>query len=169
MVLTERKPKFRARKLDFSKALQVLRYDQASDLDDYGSPLRTVTQVATGVDKEEEDEHHLRAALTAAATQSQTYYIPTPEAHPSPTDHEELYPKVFKQTKQFIKWSGKTLEEFFGDRSRFNADVEDEEFAKKNSVSLDNFERIIEAFEDCAHKLVCTRLCEWVLTCCIRV
>lgn len=55
MVLAERKTKFRARKLDYSKALLVLRYDQATDLDDYGSPLRTVTQVATGVDKDEED------------------------------------------------------------------------------------------------------------------
>lgn len=55
MVFSERKPKFRARKLDFSKTLQVYRFDQAIDLDDYGSPLRTVAQVATGVDKEEED------------------------------------------------------------------------------------------------------------------
>lgn len=159
MVLTERKPKFRARKIDFTRPLQILRYDQATDLDDYGSPLRTVTQVATGVDKDEEDEHHLKVALTAAATQSQTYYIPTPESHPAPTDHEELYPKTFKAPKQFIKWSGKTLEDIFADVSKYDADSEDEAFAKTLKVDLSIFELIMEAFEDCAHKLVIYLLC----------
>lgn len=154
MVFTERKPKFRARKLDLNKSIPVYRFDQAVDLDDYGSPLRTVAQVATGVDKEEEDEHHLQAALTASTSASHTYYIPTPEAHPAPSDYDRLYPKKFKQTKQFIKWSGKTLEDLTADLPHYDADEEDAKEAEADKVAIDTFEWIIEAFEDTAHKLV---------------
>lgn len=38
--------------------------------------------------------------------------------------------------------------------SRYDADIKDAEFATGKSVSLELFEWIIEAFEDCAHKLV---------------
>ena len=51
----ERKPKFRSRKLDFNRPLTVYRHDEVDDFDDFDSPLRSVVQVATGVDKEEED------------------------------------------------------------------------------------------------------------------
>lgn len=54
-MLIDRKPKFRSRKLDFNKALAVYRFNEIDDFDDYDEPLRSVVQVATGVDKEEED------------------------------------------------------------------------------------------------------------------
>src|ERR1700733_4170475 len=53
--MSEKKPKFRSRKLDNAKPLVMYRYDEIDDLDEYGSPLRTVTHIATGVDKEEEE------------------------------------------------------------------------------------------------------------------
>lgn len=56
-MFSERKPKFRSRKLDFGKQLPIYRYDEVDDLDDFDSPLRSVAQVATGVDKEEETVH----------------------------------------------------------------------------------------------------------------
>lgn len=96
----------------------------------------------------------MKAALSAAVSQSQTYYIPTPDAHPAPVDHEELYPRAFKQGKQFIKWPGKTLEDLFADMARYDADPEDAAFAKNEAVDLDIFEWIIDCFEECAHKLV---------------
>jgi hypothetical protein len=51
----ERKPKFRSRKLDFNRALPVYRYDEVDDFEEFEEPTRSVTRVATGVDKEEED------------------------------------------------------------------------------------------------------------------
>jgi hypothetical protein len=51
----ERKPKFRSRKLDFNRALPVYRHDEVNDFDEFEEPTRSVAQVATGVDKEEED------------------------------------------------------------------------------------------------------------------
>lgn len=153
MVISERKPKFRSRKLDFGKALQVFRFDQAVDLDDYGSPLRGVAQVATGVDKEEEDEHHLKAALSAAVSQAQTYYIPTPQSHPPPEDFDKLYLRGFKLTKQLVKWSGRALEELLGESPRYDADEEDLALIEAERLDLEMFEWIMESFEELAHRL----------------
>lgn len=60
----ERKPKFRSRKLEFNRALQVFRHDEVDDFEDFDSPLRSVAQVATGVDKEEEDVCTWRLLIT---------------------------------------------------------------------------------------------------------
>lgn len=54
-MFADRKPKFRSRKLEFNKVLPVYRYDEIDDADDFDGPLRSVTAVATGVDKEEEE------------------------------------------------------------------------------------------------------------------
>ena len=51
----DRKPKFRSRKLEYNRGLQVFRYDDALDIDDYDNPMRAVPLIATGVDKEEEE------------------------------------------------------------------------------------------------------------------
>lgn len=51
----DRKPKFRSRKLEFNRALPVYQFDEIDDFDDFDGPLRSVAQVATGVDKEEEE------------------------------------------------------------------------------------------------------------------
>lgn len=51
----DRKPKFRSRKLEYNRPLQVYRYDEAVDIDDYDNPMRAVPLIATGVDKEEEE------------------------------------------------------------------------------------------------------------------
>lgn len=54
-MFADRKPKFRSRKLEFNKVLPVYRHDEIDDADDFDGPLRSVTAVATGVDKEEEE------------------------------------------------------------------------------------------------------------------
>lgn len=54
-MLIDRKPKFRSRKLEYNRSLAVYRYDEVNDFDDYDEPIRSVAQVATGVDKEEEE------------------------------------------------------------------------------------------------------------------
>lgn len=54
-MFSDRKPKFRSRKLEFNKTLPVYRCGEVDDADDFDGPLRSVAAVATGVDKEEEE------------------------------------------------------------------------------------------------------------------
>ena len=45
----------RSRKLDYKKPLWIYQHDQVSDLDESSALNRTIPQVATGVEKEEEE------------------------------------------------------------------------------------------------------------------
>ena len=51
----DRKPKFRSRKLEHNRPLQIYRHDDAVDIDDYDNHMRAAPMIATGVDKEEEE------------------------------------------------------------------------------------------------------------------
>lgn len=51
----DRKPKFRSRKLENNRPLQIYRYDDAVDIDDYDNHMRAAPMISTGVDKEEEE------------------------------------------------------------------------------------------------------------------
>ncbi len=73
--------KFRSRKLDFSKPLRICKYNELGheEIDELFAISRTVPSVATGVEKEEEKEHHLVEAL-AAHSHGKRVTIPIPEA-----------------------------------------------------------------------------------------
>ncbi len=151
-MFADRKPKFRSRKLETSRLLEVYRYDQVDDVDDFDGPSRAVVQVATGVDKEEEDELHLQRALkgqqgatvdkgpgegaaaaaTAEGAAGAAYYIPTPECAQIVPDYEQLYPKSFKlPSKAFVKGSTLLSDEAFGSIARYNVDDVDIQFIAK--------------------------------------
>ena len=51
----DRQPKFRSRKLENNRSLQVYRFDDSVDIDDYDNHMRAAPTIATGVDKEEEE------------------------------------------------------------------------------------------------------------------
>jgi hypothetical protein len=51
----DRKPKFRSRKLEHNRPLQIFRYDDTVDIDDYDNHMRSAPMIETGVDKEEEE------------------------------------------------------------------------------------------------------------------
>lgn len=78
-MLIDRKPKFRSRKLDFSKTLAVYRFNEIDEFDDYDEPLRSVVQVATGVDKEEEDVLIFCIVLSSALDSVGTPSSPSPD------------------------------------------------------------------------------------------
>lgn len=153
-MFSDRKPKFRSRKLDNHKALPVYRHDEIEDLDDYDSPLRAIAQVATGVDKEEEEEHHLRQALNHQSTKAQAYYIPTPETSKLVSDYGQFYPANYKQPKCYVKTLA--TEDPLLKFPRYNANHDDEVFLKglRDSGGLDLalFEWIIDYLEDIAHR-----------------
>ncbi|KAJ3361013.1 Enhancer of polycomb-like protein 1 [Allomyces javanicus] len=83
--------KFRTRKLDARRTLPILRASQLKDLNDATTLTRTLTEVATGVEKEEEKELHLQAAISSfASTGASGVYIPTPDANQTIPEDEYL-------------------------------------------------------------------------------
>ncbi|XP_068604389.1 enhancer of polycomb homolog 1-like [Brachionichthys hirsutus] len=96
---------FRARALDASKPLPVFRCEDLPDLHEYASINRAVPQMPTGMEKEEESEHHLQRAISAQQVYGEkrdNMVIPVPEAERNITHYESLYPGEFKMPKQLI-------------------------------------------------------------------
>ncbi|KAI9357065.1 enhancer of polycomb-like-domain-containing protein [Zopfochytrium polystomum] len=117
----------RSRKVDLKKPLPVLRWSDCPDLDESASLNRAIPVVATGVEKEEEDEHHLKVALNAneAGVNKATLFIPTPDASRLISDYDKFYRPTFSITKSLIKFSAH-VEDLIG--CSYCLDEEDDEF-----------------------------------------
>ncbi|ORY36872.1 hypothetical protein BCR33DRAFT_742537 [Rhizoclosmatium globosum] len=95
----------RSRKLDFKRRFQVFRWTEALDLDESVSLGRGVPVIKTGVDKEEEDEHHLQAALNAnqaGVASKQTVSIPVPDASPASLTTRNIIPTLIAQMDDYV-------------------------------------------------------------------
>nr|KAF6499933.1 hypothetical protein HJG59_004542 [Molossus molossus] len=103
---------FRARALDASKPLPVFRCEDLPDLHEYASINRAVPQMPTGMEKEEESEHHLQRAISAQQVYGEkrdNMVIPVPEAESNIAYYESIYPGEFKMPKQLIHIQPPTL------------------------------------------------------------
>ncbi|KAI1475851.1 enhancer of polycomb-like-domain-containing protein [Daldinia eschscholtzii] len=144
--------KVRYKKLNIKTPLPVLREDQI-DPNEYES-LTTESQIATGVEQAEENEYHLQAALRGVGA-SKDNEIPVPPPQKSEADYNELYPTPYVEPRNYIKFS-ETVEETLG--CLYDMTTEDEEYLKSynakwtgnTQLSEDDFERIMEVFEDTA-------------------
>ncbi|KAI8965626.1 enhancer of polycomb-like-domain-containing protein [Daldinia sp. FL1419] len=144
--------KVRYKKLNIKTPLPVLREDQI-DPNEYES-LTTESQIATGVEQAEENEYHLQAALRGAGASTDNE-IPVPPPQKSEADYNELYPTPYVEPRNYIKFS-ETVEETLG--CLYDMTTEDEEYLKtynakwtgNTQLSEDDFERIMEVFEDTA-------------------
>ncbi|MCJ1320186.1 Enhancer of polycomb-like protein 1 [Xylographa vitiligo] len=148
---------FRQRKLNTKNQLPVLR---ESDFETEGGGENAVPKVETGVEKAEETEHHLQAAISAsqaAATGGKVaqIYIPTPDTIHSSIQYDRLYPPVFSQPATYIRFSS-TVEDCCG--CPYNLTEEDDVCLRlineKRSVSTqcseDHFEEVMNFFEETA-------------------
>jgi len=144
---------FRARALDANKSLPVYHEEDVPDLPDIASVNRVVPQMPTGMEKEEESEHHLQRAISAQQIYggSQRLIIPTPDAILYDSDYKQLKRKNVHMPKQLIHVQAFTLEDELPD---YDADEEDEKwlqgFNKKNpdkTVDVLTFERIVDTLE----------------------
>ncbi|KAL8945340.1 MAG: hypothetical protein Q9211_000110 [Gyalolechia sp. 1 TL-2023] len=122
--------RFRQRKLTTKQALQILREDQIDAVDEDGQ--RNVPKVETGVEKGEEIEHHLQAALSASQAAAvggkvAQIYIPTPDTIQSTIHYDTLYPLTFPQPATYIRFSS-TVEDCCG--CSYDMDDEDDLFLK---------------------------------------
>ncbi|XP_065148600.2 enhancer of polycomb homolog 2 isoform X2 [Paramisgurnus dabryanus] len=96
---------FRARALDAAKPLPIYRNKDLPDLTDCVSINRAVPQMPTGMEKEEETEHHLQRAISAQQVfrdKKESLFIPVPEAESNITYYDRLYKGDFRIPKQLI-------------------------------------------------------------------
>ncbi|MCI4378106.1 hypothetical protein PGIGA_G00212030 [Pangasianodon gigas] len=102
---TMSKLSFRARALDAAKPLPVYCNGDIPDLNDCVSISRAVPQMPTGMEKEEESEHHLQRAICAQQVfreKKEGMVIPVPEARGCINYYDRLYKEDFRQPKQLI-------------------------------------------------------------------
>ncbi|KAJ8268698.1 hypothetical protein COCON_G00138700 [Conger conger] len=126
-----RKLSFRARALDASKPLPVFRCEDLPDLHEYASINRAVPQMPTGMEKEEESEHHLQRAISAQQVYGEkrdSMVIPVPEAESNIAYYESLYPGEFHMPKQLIHLQPFSLD---AEQPDYDLDSEDEAFLNK--------------------------------------
>ena len=177
MIIDSLKPKFRARRLEPGKPLQVFRFDSpalqpggrnapeedggataVASLNQEDFETRTLPPVATGVDKEEESEVHLREAITAAQLGTERVIIPTPSADAGGiAGYEELYGKIdasrhlpcplVEKAGEYVKITTQMLEE--NGHPRYDATGKDEnEFIERHGLTQTKYEQIIDGFVD---------------------
>ncbi|ORY23510.1 hypothetical protein LY90DRAFT_706854 [Neocallimastix californiae] len=116
--------------------------------------------VATGVEKEEEEEYHLQNALhsTQSGVAHHTTFIPTPDASRIINNYNDFYNKPFHQPKSLIRHSI-PMEEAIG--CLYNMDEQDEIFfaeytkelnegkiKEEAKINEDQFEEVMYALEN---------------------
>lgn len=145
--------KVRYKKLNVKTPLPVLREDQI-DSTEYEA-LTAETQIATGVEKAEENEYHLQAALQGAGASANSE-IPVPPPETSSLYYDDFYSDSFSKPSTYIRFS-QTVEECIG--CQYDMTEDDDAFLKSYNqnravlaqLSEDDFERIMEVFEDTAY------------------
>ncbi|KAE8595839.1 hypothetical protein XENTR_v10015891 [Xenopus tropicalis] len=142
---------FRARALDASKPLPVFRCEDLPDLHEYASINRAVPQMPTGMEKEEESEHHLQRAISALQVYGEkrdNMVIPVPEAESNIAYYESVYPGEFKMPKQLIHIQPFSLD---AEQPDYDLDAEDDAFLnklkKKMDISSLQFEEMVDRLE----------------------
>ncbi|KAG0173931.1 Enhancer of polycomb-like protein 1 [Apophysomyces sp. BC1015] len=149
--------RFRVKKLSNKHLLPIYKESQLPDLVDVANIQRAAPQIETGVEKEEEEEHDLQAAISAAQAAVTTgakveSYIPTPDASCviSLDHYHGIYKKKFKEPSTLIRFSS-TVEDVVG--CPYVIDEEDEDFlnvhnsSKDPRMEVDEFEAVMWQFE----------------------
>ncbi|XP_024864666.1 enhancer of polycomb homolog 1 [Kryptolebias marmoratus] len=105
----------------------------------------------TGMEKEEESEHHLQRAISAQQVYGEkrdNMVIPVPEAVSNITYYDSLYPGDFKMPKQLIHIQPFSLDT---EQPDYDLDSDDEAFVnklkKKMEISYLQFEEMIDRLE----------------------
>ncbi|EGE08513.1 histone acetyltransferase complex component Epl1 [Trichophyton equinum CBS 127.97] len=144
----------RPKKLTPKQPIPIFREDQIDLTED--DPQTTLQSIETGVEKAEETEFHLQAAINATAfgNAAQTH-IPTPETVQSSVQYDTLYRPVFSQPATYIRFSS-TVEDCSG--CGYNL-VEEDDVALKimnqkrdasTQCTENQFEEVMSFFEETA-------------------
>ncbi|XP_026232196.1 enhancer of polycomb homolog 2 isoform X2 [Anabas testudineus] len=150
---------FRARALDAAKPLPVYRNRDLPDLRDCVSINRAVPQMPTGMEKEEELEHHLQRAISAQQVfreRKENMVIPVPEAETNTTYYDRLYKGEVKVPKQLIHIQPLSLDL---EQPDYDMDSEDETLLNRLNRKMEikplQFETMVDRLEKAStHQLV---------------
>ncbi|KAJ8415026.1 hypothetical protein AAFF_G00007240 [Aldrovandia affinis] len=142
---------FRARALDAAKPLPIYRDRDLPDLNDCVSINRAVPQMPTGMEKEEESEHHLQRAISAQQVfreKKESMVIPVPEGESNITYYDRLYKGEFRIPKQLIHIQPFSLD---NEQPDYDMDSEDETLLnrlnRKMEIKPIQFENIVDRLE----------------------
>ncbi|KAJ8282626.1 hypothetical protein COCON_G00051450 [Conger conger] len=142
---------FRARALDAAKPLPVYRDKDLPDLNDCVSINRAVPQMPTGMEKEEESEHHLQRAISAQQVfreKKESMVIPVPEAESNITYYDRLYKGECCVPKQLIHIQPFSLD---NEQPDYDMDSEDETLLnrlnRKMEIKPFQFEIMVDRLE----------------------
>ncbi|XP_077947164.1 enhancer of polycomb homolog 2 isoform X2 [Gasterosteus aculeatus] len=142
---------FRARALDAAKPLPVYRNRDLPDLTDCVSINRAVPQMPSGMEKEEELEHHLQRAMSAQQVfreKKENMVIPVPETESNTTYYDRLYKGEVKVPKQLIHIQPLGLDLEHAD---YDMDSEDETLLNRLNRKMEikplQFETMVDRLE----------------------
>ncbi|KAG7467333.1 hypothetical protein MATL_G00152240 [Megalops atlanticus] len=142
---------FRARALDAAKPLPIYRNRDLPDLNDCVSINRAVPQMPTGMEKEEESEHHLQRAISAQQVfreKKESMVIPVPEAESNITYYDRLYKGDFRVPKQLLHIQPFSLD---NEQPDYDMDSEDETLLNRLNRKMEikplQFETMMDRLE----------------------
>ncbi|KAG5283794.1 hypothetical protein AALO_G00046230 [Alosa alosa] len=142
---------FRARALDAAKPLPIYRNRDLPDLNDCVSINRAVPQMPTGMEKEEESEHHLQRAISAQQVfreKKESMVIPVPETDSNVTYYDRLYKGEFRIPKQLIHIQPLGLD---NEQPDYDMDSEDETLLNRLNRKMEikplQFEVMVDRLE----------------------
>ncbi|XP_029980992.1 enhancer of polycomb homolog 2 isoform X2 [Sphaeramia orbicularis] len=142
---------FRARALDAARPLPVYRRAELPQLTDCGFISRAVPQMPSGMDKDEELEHHLQRAMSAQQVfreRKENMVIPVPEAESNSTYYDRLYKGQVKVPKQLIHVQPLSLDL---EQPDYDMDSEDETLLNRLNRKMDmkplQFEIMVDRLE----------------------
>uniref|UniRef100_A0A8C8FL27 Enhancer of polycomb homolog n=1 Tax=Oncorhynchus tshawytscha TaxID=74940 RepID=A0A8C8FL27_ONCTS len=142
---------FRARALDAAKPLPIYRNKDLPDLNDCVSINRAVPQMPTGMEKEEESEHHLQRAISAQSVfreKKENMVIPVPEAESNITYYDRLYKGELRIPKQLFHIQPLGLD---NEQPDYDMDSEDEillnRLNRKMEIKPIQFETMVDRLE----------------------
>lgn len=135
---------FRARALDASKPMPIYMAEELPDLPEYSAINRAVPQMPSGMEKEEECEHHLQRAIITGLI------IPTPEVFEmgDAEYYDVVYPSNYKMPRQLIHMQPFLMEQ---DVPEYDMDSEDEAWVNEQSKKMEltplKFEEMMDRLE----------------------
>lgn len=150
------KVSFRTRQIDYNRTLPIIRYDsqQYQELGEGAFVSRGVPTIPSGMEREEENEHHFIEVLQAMQRQKTSEVsIPVPEIIEMNEEYESMYPENFAVPDNLIHVCTAFLND--DEQIEYDMDAEDERWLSRSGLDLtpSSFEYMIERMErNCGQK-----------------
>ncbi|XP_055338758.1 enhancer of polycomb homolog 2-like isoform X2 [Paramacrobiotus metropolitanus] len=144
----------RTRNLDPSKPMVIYdaQKDELPDRIDNSGIVRTASSLPTGMEKEEELEHHLQLALTASQKygDTKTVIIPVPDfMEVEPDIYDRMYPAAYRKNNELYRVQGLSVGPE-PDVVDYCIDEDDKDWLDQNAalnITTERFEMAIDRLE----------------------